>query len=283
MRFTVTALGATGGRTVAAVVADIVRYLKERPDQSHEVTPPPGADGRPDGAGTDLNRGEPSRYYADEGERSGRWLGQGASGLGLHGDVDAQDFRRVLGGRHPRTSERLISARGSAGRVAELGAGTVAGYAAGRRSPLRGRRCRHGPRLVPGRCGRRGRRGAPARGRADLRGPRRHRDRSRRRDGNGRDRHGPGPVRRPGRDRVRPGLGTGTGGSPGQRVPFRRTGRRDERSRRDPERRRGGPPHRHVEVLRGAPLPDLGGAPGRHRGGRRGRDTVPARLHRGHP
>jgi conjugative relaxase-like TrwC/TraI family protein len=130
VRFTVTALGATGGRTVAAVVADIVRYLKERPDQSREVAPPLGTDGRPDAAGTDLGRGEPSRYYADEGERSGRWLGQGARGLGLHGDVDAQDFRHVLGGRHPRTSERLISARGSAGRVPELGAGTVAGYAA---------------------------------------------------------------------------------------------------------------------------------------------------------
>lgn len=130
MRFTVTALGASGGRTVTAVVADIVRYLKERPDQTPEANAGTGAGGPHAGDGAAGNGGDPSRYYADEGQRSGRWLGQGARTLGLDGEVDAHDFRHVLGGRHPRNGERLISARGSAGRVAELGAGTVAGCAA---------------------------------------------------------------------------------------------------------------------------------------------------------
>lgn len=129
MRFTVTALGATGGRTVAAVVADIVRYLKERPDQTPEAAPTTDAGQEHARGGTAGDAAEPSRYYADEGERSGRWLGEGAQALGLRGDVDAHDFCHVLGGRHPHNRERLISARGSAGRVAELGAGTVAGYA----------------------------------------------------------------------------------------------------------------------------------------------------------
>jgi conjugative relaxase-like TrwC/TraI family protein len=127
VRFAVTALGAKGGRTVGSVVADIVRYLKERPGQAQDSALGPGA--REQAAGTSVGGAEPSRYYADVAERSGRWLGHGAGGLGLHGDVDARDFRTVLGGRHPGTGERLISARGSAGRVAELGAGTVAGYA----------------------------------------------------------------------------------------------------------------------------------------------------------
>jgi hypothetical protein len=57
-------------------------------------------------------------------------MGRGAVELGLAGTVDGDQFRRVLAGRHPGTGERLISARGSAGRVAELGAGSVARRAA---------------------------------------------------------------------------------------------------------------------------------------------------------
>ena len=91
-RGTVTALGATGGRTVAAVVADIVRYLKERPDQTAEATPGGTTSGQHARDGMVADGAEPSRYYADEGQRSGRWLGQGARTLGLHGDVDAQDL-----------------------------------------------------------------------------------------------------------------------------------------------------------------------------------------------
>ncbi len=66
------------------------------------------------------------RYFADRGDTPGRWLGQGARGLGLAGEVDFSDFSSVLAGRDPRTGARLITARGSADRVASLGTGTIA-------------------------------------------------------------------------------------------------------------------------------------------------------------
>jgi hypothetical protein len=56
-------------------------------------------------------------------------MGRGAVELRLAGTVDGDMLRSVLAGRHPGTGERLISARGSAGRVAELGAGSVARHA----------------------------------------------------------------------------------------------------------------------------------------------------------
>jgi hypothetical protein len=67
-----------------------------------------------------------SRYYADRGDTPGRRLGEGSRELGLTGIVDLDEFTSVLAGRHPATGERLITARGSAGRVASLGAGTAA-------------------------------------------------------------------------------------------------------------------------------------------------------------
>jgi TrwC relaxase len=69
-----------------------------------------------------------SRYYADRGDTPGRWLGVGAGELGLAGDVDLDEFTSVLAGRHPRTGERLLTARGSAGRVRSLGTGTAARF-----------------------------------------------------------------------------------------------------------------------------------------------------------
>ena len=66
----------------------------------------------------------PSSYYADRGTEVGRWLGYGANEAGLTGEVDANDFARVLAGRDPRTGGRLITAQGSAGRRPTLGAGT---------------------------------------------------------------------------------------------------------------------------------------------------------------
>ncbi len=117
MRFTVTALGATGGRSVAAVVGDIAEYLLgPRTEQ--------GEDREADAGGT-------GRYYADSGEGPGRWLGQGAAEMGLVGEVGGGEFRSVLGGRNPFTGERLITARGSAGRVGDLGAGSAARWTPG--------------------------------------------------------------------------------------------------------------------------------------------------------
>jgi conjugative relaxase-like TrwC/TraI family protein len=112
VRFTITALGSAGGRTVGQVVDDIVAYLEPRPPRQ----PGPGP-AVPEGDG-------PCGYYADRGTEPGRWLGFGASEAGLRGGVSSADFARVLAGRDPRTGARLITAQGSAGRKPTLGAGT---------------------------------------------------------------------------------------------------------------------------------------------------------------
>jgi conjugative relaxase-like TrwC/TraI family protein len=119
MRFTVTALGSAGNKPVSTVVGAIARYLLS-PDQRTDTSarPRPGpADNQQESAG---------RYYADTGDSPGRWMGQGARELELTGTVGFDAFATVLAGRDPRTGERLITARGSAGRVASLGAGSAA-------------------------------------------------------------------------------------------------------------------------------------------------------------
>lgn len=112
MRFTITPLGSTGGRTVGQVVDDIVRYLQPRATKGLQDVP-----GVPQGEG-------PSSYYSDRGTEPGRWIGAGAREAGLTGPVDPADFARVMAGRDPRTGARLITAQGSAGRTPTLGAGT---------------------------------------------------------------------------------------------------------------------------------------------------------------
>lgn len=113
MRFTVTPLG--GARSDVGRVADgIVRYLQPK---GREGPAPTG----PGGGGLE----GPSRYYADSGEEPGRWLGQAAELADLRGEVQREDFAAVLSGRDPHTGERLISAQGSAGRRAHLGAGNA--------------------------------------------------------------------------------------------------------------------------------------------------------------
>jgi conjugative relaxase-like TrwC/TraI family protein len=100
-------------------VGQIARYLIA-PDQ--QPTPATGGPAEP------ARTGEESvgRYYADRGDSPGRWLGQAARELALPAEVEVDAFTSVLAGRDPRTGARLISARGSAGRVASVGAGTVA-------------------------------------------------------------------------------------------------------------------------------------------------------------
>lgn len=112
MRFTITPLGASGGRSVSAVVGDIVRYLQgPQPGPSAAGQSPPGTAG-------------PSQYYADGSSEPGHWLGNASAEAGLVGTVDDADFARVLAGRDPHTGARLISAQGSAGRCPTLGRGT---------------------------------------------------------------------------------------------------------------------------------------------------------------
>ena len=57
-------------------------------------------------------------YYAGRGESAGRWVGSVATELGLRGEVDPTEFRRVLDGRHPETGAVLVSGAGSASRAA---------------------------------------------------------------------------------------------------------------------------------------------------------------------
>ena len=45
------------------------------------------------------------------------WRGRGVDGLQLAGPIDVEQFRSVLGGRHPLTSELLVQTVGSAGRA----------------------------------------------------------------------------------------------------------------------------------------------------------------------
>jgi conjugative relaxase-like TrwC/TraI family protein len=113
MRFTITALGSKGGRTVGRVVGDIVRYLEPRTSEPRSPAASPSV---PGGDG-------PSSYYADRGTEPGRWLGVGATEASLHGEVESADFARVLAGRDPRTGTRLLTASGSAGRRPTLGVG----------------------------------------------------------------------------------------------------------------------------------------------------------------
>jgi conjugative relaxase-like TrwC/TraI family protein len=110
MRFTITPIGSTGGRTVGQVVDRIVSYLQ---------TPSPEAARR-----SAATNGTAARYYADRATEAGRWLGRGTDALGLSGAVDPDEFASVLTGRDPRSGRRLITAQGSAGRRPSLGVGT---------------------------------------------------------------------------------------------------------------------------------------------------------------
>lgn len=55
-------------------------------------------------------------YYTDAIEGPGMWNGHGAARLGLFGQVEPDQLKSLLEGRHHETGERLTSARGSAGR-----------------------------------------------------------------------------------------------------------------------------------------------------------------------
>ncbi len=47
-------------------------------------------------------------YYTKPGEAPGEWIGELAAELGLHGEVDRDDYAAVLAGRHPGTGEVLV-------------------------------------------------------------------------------------------------------------------------------------------------------------------------------
>jgi conjugative relaxase-like TrwC/TraI family protein len=51
-------------------------------------------------------------YYAGRGEVEGRWMGAGAAALGLDGEVEAEAFGALIGGRDPNSGEVLRSGSG---------------------------------------------------------------------------------------------------------------------------------------------------------------------------
>jgi conjugative relaxase-like TrwC/TraI family protein len=57
-------------------------------------------------------------YYTQGQTCIGKWVGQGAAGLGLIGDVSRDDFSALLQGIHPRTGAVLVPAAGHNGQHA---------------------------------------------------------------------------------------------------------------------------------------------------------------------
>src|SRR2546425_13245175 len=49
-------------------------------------------------------------YYTQSQRCGGRWIGKGALGLGLAGEVSREDFSTLLQGVHPRTGAVLVPA-----------------------------------------------------------------------------------------------------------------------------------------------------------------------------
>src|ERR1700745_621143 len=73
-----------------------------------------------EGSGYSARHLEHSDYYA-EGERViGQWRGRGSELLGLSGDLNSEDFERVLQGVDPKTGT-FLRPRQSADRVAADG------------------------------------------------------------------------------------------------------------------------------------------------------------------
>src|SRR5450755_1892781 len=51
-------------------------------------------------------------YYAGKGEAPGRWVGEGVRALGLSGELDGEQLKRLMDGQHPASGEQL-AVRGS--------------------------------------------------------------------------------------------------------------------------------------------------------------------------
>lgn len=52
-------------------------------------------------------------YYAGRGEAAGRWTGAGAELLGLSGDLDVEQLKAMMDGKHPLSGEQLASRSGN--------------------------------------------------------------------------------------------------------------------------------------------------------------------------
>jgi hypothetical protein len=123
VRFTVSALGSASDKPVPVVVGQVAATSSPTPSPGYAVKRSLRQRGGQERPGSAAPK-------PDRGDTPGRRLGHGSRELGLTGTVDLDEFTSVLAGRDPRTGERLITARGSAGRVALLGAGTAARWTA---------------------------------------------------------------------------------------------------------------------------------------------------------
>ena len=57
-------------------------------------------------------------YYAGKGEAPGRWTGRGAVALGLGGELDVEQLKALMDGKHPGTGEQLARRAGNASTAA---------------------------------------------------------------------------------------------------------------------------------------------------------------------
>jgi len=107
----VTTLGSRTGDAAGAATA-VVRYLEGRESAKPGRDPGPS----PKAAGVDRTS-RVSEYYADSLAAPGIWMGEGLTGVRMHGLVDPDDLHRLLVGQNPSTGDQLVTANGSAQRA----------------------------------------------------------------------------------------------------------------------------------------------------------------------
>ena len=92
MLVSITPLGSSD-RNPGRAAIQVVRYVESKIQAARRIEPD--------------SKGGVEAYYADSVEGPGRWLGSGSSGLGLAGQVQTEQLRRVLLSEHPGTGDAL--------------------------------------------------------------------------------------------------------------------------------------------------------------------------------
>lgn len=96
MLVSITPLGSSD-RNPGRAAIQVVRYVESKIQAARRIEPD--------------RTGDVEAYYADSVEGPGRWLGSGTRGLGLAGQVQTEQLRRVLLSEHPGTGDALGPAR----------------------------------------------------------------------------------------------------------------------------------------------------------------------------
>ena len=81
-----------------------------------------------------------SAYYSERGEVAGRWLGGGATVLGLNGRVEDEALLAVLAGRDPAAAKQLVSPPRTGQRNHFENSQKVTGYLRPRRNRMQNHR-----------------------------------------------------------------------------------------------------------------------------------------------